>query len=131
MTTVAELIVDPARRPRRATRSGASSATPSTRVTDAIRREDRIEWIGVRHEEVAAFAAGAQAQLTGTLGGVHGHGRPRFDPPAQRPVRREEVARAGARASAARCRWPSSARDFFQEVDNDALFTDVAVFARP
>ncbi|MGH9059331.1 MAG: thiamine pyrophosphate-binding protein, partial [Acidimicrobiales bacterium] len=37
-------------------------------VTDAIRREDRLEWIGVRHEEVAAFAAGAQAQLTGTLG---------------------------------------------------------------
>ena len=29
---------------------------------------------------------------------------------------------------AARCRWPSSARDFFQEVDNDALFADVAVF---
>ena len=37
-------------------------------VTDAIRREDRISWIGVRHEEVAAFAAGAQAQLTGRLG---------------------------------------------------------------
>jgi TPP-dependent 2-oxoacid decarboxylase len=33
-------------------------------VTDAIRRESRIEWIGVRHEEAAAFAAGAQAQLT-------------------------------------------------------------------
>jgi glyoxylate carboligase len=37
-------------------------------VTDAIRREERLEWIGTRHEEVAAFAAGAQAQLTGTLG---------------------------------------------------------------
>jgi pyruvate dehydrogenase (quinone) len=36
-------------------------------VTDAIRREDRIEWIGVRHEEVGAFAASAQAQLTGEL----------------------------------------------------------------
>ena len=37
-------------------------------VTDAIRREDRLEWIGVRHEEAGAFAASAQAQLTGTLG---------------------------------------------------------------
>ncbi|MGZ4467220.1 MAG: thiamine pyrophosphate-binding protein, partial [Nocardioidaceae bacterium] len=26
-------------------------------VTDAIRREDRIEWVGVRHEEAGAFAA--------------------------------------------------------------------------
>ena len=37
-------------------------------VTDAIRREERIEWIGVRHEEAGAFAAGAQSQLTDTLG---------------------------------------------------------------
>ena len=36
-------------------------------VTDAIRREDRIDWVGVRHEEAGAFAAGAQAQLTGRL----------------------------------------------------------------
>ncbi len=37
-------------------------------ITDAIRREDRISWIGVRHEEVGAFAASAQAQVSGTLG---------------------------------------------------------------
>src|ERR1700690_415137 len=36
-------------------------------LTDAIRRQKRIEWIGVRHEEVAAFAAGAEAHLTGSL----------------------------------------------------------------
>ncbi len=36
-------------------------------ITDAIRRREGIEWIGVRHEEVAAFAAGAEAHLTGTL----------------------------------------------------------------
>ena len=36
-------------------------------VTDAIRRHDGIDWIGVRHEEAGAFAASAQAQLTGTL----------------------------------------------------------------
>jgi pyruvate dehydrogenase (quinone) len=36
-------------------------------LTDALRRQGRIEWIHVRHEEVAAFAAGAEAHLTGTL----------------------------------------------------------------
>ena len=35
-------------------------------VTDAIRRSD-IEWVHVRHEEVAGFAAGADAMLTGHL----------------------------------------------------------------
>jgi pyruvate dehydrogenase (quinone) len=36
-------------------------------LTDAIRRQDKIAWIHVRHEEVAAFAAGAEAHLTGEL----------------------------------------------------------------
>ncbi len=36
-------------------------------LTDAIRRQGRIEWIHVRHEEVAAFAAGAEAHLTEAL----------------------------------------------------------------
>src|SRR5262249_7618345 len=34
-------------------------------LTDAIRRQGKIEWLHVRHEEVAAFAAGAEAHLTG------------------------------------------------------------------
>jgi pyruvate dehydrogenase (quinone) len=36
-------------------------------LTDSIRRQDKIEWLHVRHEEVAAFAAGAEAELTGSL----------------------------------------------------------------
>jgi len=36
-------------------------------LTDSLRREGKIEWIHVRHEEVAAFAAGAEAHLTGAL----------------------------------------------------------------
>ncbi len=36
-------------------------------ITDSIRTRNNIEWIGVRHEEVAAFAAGAEAHLTGKL----------------------------------------------------------------
>jgi pyruvate dehydrogenase (quinone) len=36
-------------------------------LTDALRRQGKIEWVHVRHEEVAAFAAGAEAHLTGKL----------------------------------------------------------------
>lgn len=36
--------------------------------TDAIRREKRLSWLGVRHEEGAALAATGQAKLTGRLG---------------------------------------------------------------
>jgi pyruvate dehydrogenase (quinone) len=36
-------------------------------VTDAIRRSGKMQWVHVRHEETAAFAAGAKAQLTGRL----------------------------------------------------------------
>jgi pyruvate dehydrogenase (quinone) len=36
-------------------------------VTDSIRKGERIQWVHVRHEETAAFAAGAEAHLTGQL----------------------------------------------------------------
>jgi pyruvate dehydrogenase (quinone) len=36
-------------------------------IVDAVRRTKGIEWIAVRHEEVGAFAAGAEAQLSGNL----------------------------------------------------------------
>src|ERR1700693_5121325 len=35
-------------------------------ITDALRNSG-IEWVHVRHEEVAAFAAGAEAHLTGAI----------------------------------------------------------------
>src|SRR6201987_2034081 len=36
-------------------------------LTDAIRQQGKIEWVHVRHQEGAAFAAGAEAHLTGEL----------------------------------------------------------------
>jgi pyruvate dehydrogenase (quinone) len=36
-------------------------------ITDSIRRQKQIQWIHMRHEEAAAFAAGAEAHLTGKL----------------------------------------------------------------
>jgi pyruvate dehydrogenase (quinone) len=36
-------------------------------ITDAIRARGDMQWVPVRHEEAAAFAAGAEAHLTGGL----------------------------------------------------------------
>jgi len=37
-------------------------------LLEAIRKDDRFRWIGVRHEEHAAYAAAAQSELTGAIG---------------------------------------------------------------
>jgi pyruvate dehydrogenase (quinone) len=37
-------------------------------LLDAIRKDDRFRWVGVRHEEHAAYAAAAQSELTGGIG---------------------------------------------------------------
>ncbi|HUB24037.1 MAG TPA: thiamine pyrophosphate-binding protein, partial [Tepidisphaeraceae bacterium] len=36
-------------------------------ITEAIRKRRQVEWLHMRHEEAAAFAAGAEAHLTGEL----------------------------------------------------------------
>jgi pyruvate dehydrogenase (quinone) len=36
-------------------------------LTEALRRRGTIEWVHVRHEEVAAFAAAGESQMTGKL----------------------------------------------------------------
>jgi pyruvate dehydrogenase (quinone) len=36
-------------------------------IVDAVHRSKKIEWVHVRHEEAGAFAASAEAQLTGKL----------------------------------------------------------------
>lgn len=45
-------------------------------VLDAVRRQDAIEFIQVRHEEAGAFAAAAQAKLTGELAACLGTAGP-------------------------------------------------------
>ena len=42
--------------------------------TDALRRNGRISWEHVRHEEAAAFAAAAESALTGRLRAAAGPG---------------------------------------------------------
>ncbi len=96
-------------------------------VTDAIHREDRVDWVGVRHEEVAAFAAGAQAQLTGRLGvcmGTVGPGSIHL----LNGLYDAKKSHAPVLAICGQVPRPEIGSDFFQEVDNQALFSDVAVF---
>jgi pyruvate dehydrogenase (quinone) len=98
-------------------------------VTDAIRREERIEWIGVRHEETAAFAVSAQAQLTGTLGvcmGTVGPGSIHL----LNGLYDAKKSHAPVLAICGQVPVAEMGSDFFQEVNNDVLFSDVAVFAR-
>ncbi len=99
-------------------------------VTDAIRTEERIEWIGVRHEEVAAFAVSAQAQLTGTIGvcmGTVGPGSIHLLNGLYDAKKSHAPGAGHLRAGPAARSW---AADFFQEVDNDRLFADVAVYCQ-
>ena len=65
-------------------------------ITDAIRRNKKIEWMHVRHEEAAAFAAGAESQLTGRDCGMCGKLRPGQSAPDQRPLRLPSQPRPGA-----------------------------------
>src|ERR1700710_1390707 len=98
-------------------------------VTDAIRCEDRIEWIGVRHEEVAAFAAGAQAQLTGTLGvcmGTVGPGSIHL----LNGLYDAKKSHAPVLAICGQVPLAELGSEYFQEVDNDLLFKDGAVFTQ-
>jgi pyruvate dehydrogenase (quinone) len=98
-------------------------------VTDAIRREDRLEWIGVRHEEAGAFAAGAQAHLTGTLGvcmGTVGPGSIHL----LNGLYDAKKSRVPVMALCGQVPLPELGSDFFQEVNNDQLFADVAEFSR-
>src|SRR5215213_11077787 len=97
-------------------------------VTDAIRQEERIEWIGVRHEEAAAFAVSAQAQLTGRLGvcmGTVGPGSVHL----LNGLYDAKKSHAPVLAICGQVPREEIGSDFFQEVDNDQLFADVAVFS--
>lgn len=45
-------------------------------VNEAVRKNNKIQWIHVRHEETGAYAAAAEAQLTGRIGCCAGSSGP-------------------------------------------------------
>nr|MBA3398732.1 pyruvate oxidase [Acidimicrobiia bacterium] len=128
MTTVAELLIESLAEHgvRQVWGVVGDALNP---VTDAIRREDRIEWIGVRHEEAAAFAASAQSQLTDDLAVCAGT----VGPGAIHLLNGLYDAKKSHTPVLAICGQvprEEMGSDFFQEVDNDVLFADVSVFCQ-
>ncbi|GAB3786916.1 thiamine pyrophosphate-dependent enzyme [Nocardioides ungokensis] len=126
MTTVAELLIE-ALAEHGVTQVWGVVGDALNPVTDAIRREDRVEWVGVRHEEAAAFAASAQAQLTDRLAvcmGTVGPGAIHL----LNGLYDAKKSHAPVLAICGQVPREDMGSDFFQEVDNDALFADVAVF---
>ena len=68
-------------------------------IIEALRkRQDRIRYIGVRHEEAAAFMASGFAKHTGRLGVCVGTTGPGRGASAERALRRAHGRRAGGRA---------------------------------
>ena len=97
--------------------------------TDALRRDGRIEWVGVRHEEGAALAAAGQAKLTGKLGvccGTTGPGGNHL------VAGLYEARKDHAPVLAISGHVPSKLRgtDYLQEDNPVALFDDVAVYSQ-
>lgn len=97
-------------------------------ITDSIRPRREISWAHVRHEESAAFAAGAEAQLTGRLAVCAGSCGPGnlhlinglFD--AHR-------SRAPVLAIAAQIPSPEIGGGYFQETHPDQLFRECSHYA--
>lgn len=96
-------------------------------LVDAIRRDDRFEWLHVRHEEAGAFAASAQAKLTGKLAVCAGT----VGPGAIHLLNGlYDAKKDSAPVLAITGQVPRSevGSDYHQEVNLDALFSDVCVF---
>ncbi len=66
-TRVADLLVDTLRAAGVARIYGVAGDSLNG-ITDSIRSRPDLTWVHVRHEETAAFAAGAESQLTGRIG---------------------------------------------------------------
>lgn len=96
-------------------------------ITEAMRSDGRIEWIGVRHEEAGAFAASAQAQLTNDLAvcmGTVGPGAIHL----LNGLYDAKKSHAPVLAIVGQVPSMDIGSHYFQEVDNDQLFSDVAVY---
>ncbi len=66
VTTVAELLVD-ALGSAGVQRIWGVVGDALNPFVDALADDERITWYGTRHEEAAAFAAGAESQITSRL----------------------------------------------------------------
>ena len=92
-------------------------------IVDVVRRTEGIDWVHVRNEEAAAFAAGAEAQLTGRLAVCAGSCGPGNTHLVQGLY---DAHRSGAPVLALASHIPSAqvGTDFFQETHPERLFLE-------
>ncbi len=98
--------------------------------TDALRRLEKIEWVHMRHEEGAAFAASAEAHLTGQLAvcaGSCGPGNLHLINGLY------DCHRSGVPVLAIAAHIPSSeiGIDYFQATHPESLFKDCSHYVEP
>lgn len=94
---------------------------------DAIRRQRELEWITVRHEETAAYAAYAQGHLSGTIGvcaGTVGPGALHLINGLYNAKRE----RSPVLAITGQVPAVDRGTDYFQEVDLEKAFSDVCAY---
>lgn len=96
--------------------------------TDAIRKQDVVKWIGVRHEEGASLAAAGQAKLTGRIGVCCGTAGPGGN---HLVAGLYEAAKDNAPVLAVSgdVSLPKRGTDTLQENAPNLLFRDVAVYS--
>ncbi|MEO7211249.1 MAG: thiamine pyrophosphate-dependent enzyme [Mucilaginibacter sp.] len=96
-------------------------------VNDAVRREGSIQWIHVRHEEAGAYAAGAEAQITGTLACCAGSSGPGH---VHLINGLYDAHRSGAAVIAIASTIPSFeyGTEYFQETNTLKLFDDCSYY---
>jgi pyruvate dehydrogenase (quinone) len=96
-------------------------------VVDAIRRSEHIEWLAVRNEEAGAFAASAEAQLTGQLAVCAGSCGPGNTHLLQ-GIYDAHRSRAPVLAIASHITSEQVGTGFFQETHPERVFVDASAF---
>jgi len=96
-------------------------------ITDSLRPRKDIRWVHVRHEEAAAFAAGAEAQLTGNLAVCAGSCGP-GNLHLINGLYDAHRSRAPVLALAAQIPTPEIGSDYFQETHPELIFRECSFF---
>lgn len=126
MSTVAEILVDVLEQAG-ITRIYGIVGDSLNGITNALQKHKNINWVHTRHEEVAAFAAGAEAQLTGELtvcAGSCGPGNTHLINGLYDCHR----SHAPVLAIAAHIPTPEIGGDYFQETHPNILFKECSYF---
>ncbi|WP_230769993.1 ubiquinone-dependent pyruvate dehydrogenase [Sphingomonas sp. Leaf4] len=96
-------------------------------LTDSLRRQGKIEWVHVRNEEAGAFAAAAEAQLTGKLAVCAGSCGP-GNMHLINGLYDAHRSRVPVLAIAAQIPSGEIGSNYFQETRPEALFRECSVF---